>query len=181
MRDIADLVEMIHEVLGETAAVAFIENFEELTCFIKSLALNNIATEDKMKNSLKKYAEGLIAASVKCYLEENYADSFGGVEININGRGIYDKNIKPIRALETIHGSHKEIINFIVAKEMYEFTKGRHLARIMENRVNSKVFKMDNNVCSKEQVEVEIMRLERKLPNLTPEEAEKLKKCYSVI
>ena len=181
MRDIPEVVQMIDEVLGRMAAEAFVVNFDELTCFIRSLALNNEGvTEDRMRTNLRKYVEGIIAASVKCYLDEHYMDEFGSVEVNVDHQGIYDKNMRPIKALEIIHDSHKEVMNLLVARGMYEFTKGRHLAKVMEARANSKQYRMIMpGVQTREQLEVEIMRLERKLPNLTPEETSRLKKLYA--
>jgi hypothetical protein len=183
MRDIPDVVQLIDEVLGKTAAETFVENLDELTCFVRSLALNSEGiTEDKMRSSLKKYVEGIIAASVKCYLDEYYMDEFGSVEVNVDHRGIYDKNMRPIKALEVIHDSHKEVMGLLVARGMYEFTKGRHLAKIMEARANSKQYRMITpGAQTREHLEVEVIRLERKLPNLTPEESAKLKKLYSCL
>jgi hypothetical protein len=181
MRDIAEVEHMLCNVLGKRAARAFSENMDELTCFVKSLALNDAnTTEKEMRSALRKYAEGIIAASVKCYLDEHYMDDFGAIEININDNGIYDRNMQPIRALESIHLRQKEVMALIIAREMYEFTKGRHLAKIIEARSSARVkVMMPGKAQTREMIEVEIMRLERRLPNLPPEDGEKLKKLYA--
>ena len=132
-----------------------------------------------MRTNLRKYVEGIIAASVKCYLDEHYMDKFGAVEVNVDQQGIYDKNMRPIHALEVLHQSHKQVMGLLVARGMYEFTKGRHLAKIMEARAAAKQYHMIMpGVQTKEQLEVEVLRLERKLPNLTLEETARLKKLY---
>lgn len=194
MKNIADIIVFLEENLGKTAAETFDDNMEEYTYFVRSEALHNIEiTESRMKNRLRKLAEGIIAASVKRYLNENFSDDYGEVELNVNDEGVYDRNMQPINALEKIRKSQREIMSLMVARGMDEFNKGRQLALIIDARTHEYIVKSDepspkdvnwkvpqrSKTAMLEQAEVEIMRLERRLLTLTTEEAKHLAELYA--
>lgn len=192
MKNLAEIMVFLEDVLGKTAASTFDENMEEFTYYIRSEALSNLEiSESRMKSKLKKFAEKIIAASVKRYLNENYADDYGDIEINIGMDGVYDRNLQPIGAIEKIRKSQKEIMGLMVSRGMDEFTRGRQLARIIEARAQKadepdpKDINWKPSPRSKttmlEQTEVEIMRLERRIQTLTPEEAKRLTELYAAL
>ena len=191
MKNLTDILAFLEDVLGKKAARVFDENMDEFLYFIRFSALNDLSiTESKMRSRLRKLAEGIIAASVKRFLDDNYADDFGDVELNVNDSGVYDRNMQPINAIEKIRKSQREMIASMVSFGMYEFAKGRHLAKIMEAKTESKAEPSPKDANWKpakkrkirtplELVEVKIMRLERKLPKLTKEEAKVLSLLYA--
>jgi hypothetical protein len=190
VKTLADIIVFFEENLGKTAAQVFDENMEEYTYFIRSEALHNLdITESRMKSRLRKLSEGIIAASVKRYLNENFSDDYGEVELNVNDDGVYDRNMQPISALEKIRKSQREIMGLMVSRGMDEFNKGRQLARIIDARIHefSKDepspkdinWKLPIKPTMLEQTEIEIMRLERRLPNLSSEEAKSLAELYA--
>ncbi len=193
MKTLSDIIVFLEENLGKTAAQTFDENMEEYTYFIRSEALNNFSiTESKMKSKLRKLSEGIIAASVKRYLNENFSDDFGEVELNVNDEGVYDRNMQPISALEKIRKSQREIMSLMISRGMDEFNKGRQLARIIDARTHD-LLKNEpspkdvnwsptrSKAMMLEQVEIEIMRLERRLPSISPEDAKHLAELYAKI
>lgn len=190
-KNLIEIIVFLEDVLGKNAAEVFEENMDEFVYFVRSEALHNTdITETKMRSRLRKLAEGIIAASVKRFLNENYADDNGEVELNINDDGIYDRNMKPISAIEKIRKTQRDMMSLMVSRGMYEFAKGRHLARIMDSRAADSDDKKEANpkdinwtppapkTTLLELAEIEVMRLERKLPNLTPEEAVTLASLY---
>lgn len=207
MKSLTEIIVFLEDVLGKTAASVFDDNMEEMVYFIRSEALTNLEiTESKMRSRLRKLSETILAASVKRFLNENYADDYGYVELNVEGQDVYDRNIRPISQIETIRKSQREIMSLMVSRGMYEFAKGRHLARIMETRSNEnnsmpepspkdtnwalgdhkdkRMFKTKrpstkSKTTMLEQVEVQILRLERLLPNISKEDGKLLSKLYA--
>lgn len=191
MKSLTDILAFLEDVLGKPSAQVFDENIDEYIYFVRFAAINDLTlTDSKMRSRLRKLAEGIIAASIRRFLNENYADDFGDVELNINDNGVYDRNMQPISAIEKIRKSQREMIGSMVSLGMYEFAKGRQLAKIMDARsqndrskepnpkdVNWKPAKKTTTLL--EMTEVTIMRLERKLPDLTKEEAKTLSLLYS--
>lgn len=189
LKSLTEIVVFIENVLGKPAAQMFDENMEDYVYFVRSEALNDTEiTESRMRSKLRKFAEGIIAASVKHFLNENYADDYGDVELNVNEDGVFDKNMKRIDEIEQIRKTQREITSLMVSRGMYEFAKGRHLARIMDSRSRDSKLEpspKDANWMptqakfAVEQTEIEIIRLERMLPNIKPEHAKRLGELYA--
>jgi len=185
MKNITEITTFLKKVLGKNSAECFHECLDEMTYYVRLEALYDLKVSEKqMRYRIRKMSEGIIADSIKTFLNENYSDSFGEVELCINDDGVYDKNINPIPALDKMHATQKEITHLMVMRTMAEFTKGRSLARVVskeEPEVKPKAQKPARKEFSLEQVEIEIMRLEKKLPNLTPQEAKILSAMYKII
>lgn len=195
MKNLADIAMFLEDVLGHEAAQVFDENLEEFVYYVRSEALSNHAVTSKaMKTRIRRLAENIIAASVKKYLSEKFADANGEVELHINESGVYDKNMRPIPAVDKIRKTQKEMTSLMVQRGMYEFAKGRHLARIMDARLGDDMH--DRDQASKsltwdrhqdprrpilELLEIQAMHLEGKLPNINPEEGKKLAQLYQDI
>lgn len=190
LKSLSEIAIMIEEVLGKTAATIFDENMEELVYFVRSSALNNPEiTESTMRRELRKLSEGVLVASIKRFLNDKYADDFGNYELNIaDDDSVYDRNMKPIEAIEKIKKCQKTMTRLMVSRGMYEFAKGRSLVKMMDSRVvQSFKPKVKMEQCSEavpaqpvlELAEIEILRLERKLPALNSAEAALLSSLYS--
>lgn len=191
LKSLTEIVAFIENVLGKPAAVMFDENMEDYVYFVRSEALNDAEiTESRMRSKLRKFSEQIIAASVKHFLNENYSDDYGDVELNVNEDGVFDKNMKRIEEIEQIRKTQREIMSLMVSRGMYEFAKGRHLARIMDSRSRDSKLEpspKDANWMptqakyAVEQTEIEIIRLERMLPNIKPEDAKRLAELYATL
>lgn len=192
LKNLTEIAVFLEDVLGKPAAHIFDENMDELIYIVRSQALHNPSiTESKMRNKLKRLSEKIIAASLQSFLNENYADDFGDVELNVDEGGIYDRNMKPISAIEKIRKSQREMLNLMVSRCMYEFAKGRNLAKIMDARSNDDGKDPDPKdidwtppkakPLTLELIEIQILRLERKLPNLTSEEGKSLTAFYEAM
>lgn len=189
IKSLSEIVVMIEDVLGKPASDMFEENMDEFVYFVRASALNSPEiTESKMRRELRKLSEGILAASVKRFLNDHYADDFGDIEINVNEEGgIYDRNMRPINAIEKIRKCQREMTTLMVSRGMHEFTKGRNLARIMGMRISDSVANepspkdavwISDSKPILERAEIEIMRLEKKLPSLTSSEAAILSALY---
>lgn len=192
LKSLTEIVAFLESVLGKTAAETFDENMEDYVYFVRTKALHDMdISETKMRGKLRKYADLIIMASVRQFLNEHYADDTGEVEINMNEDGVFDRNINKIEQIEQIRKSQREMMTLIVSRGMLEFAKGRRLARIMENRSVSRLSEQSPKDANwmptyakstmLEQTEIEILRLERKLPNVTPEEAKRLSELYALL
>lgn len=191
LKSLTEIVVFIENVLGKPAAQMFDENMEDYVYFVRSEALNDSEiSESRMRSKLRKFAESIIAASVKHFLNENYADDYGDVELNINEDGVFDKNMKRIEEIEQIRKTQREIMSLMVSRGMYEFAKGRHLARIMDSRSrdlqepspkDANWMPTQSKCPMLEQTEIEILRLERQLPNIKPEDAKRLAELYALL
>jgi hypothetical protein len=186
LKNLTEISDFIEEVLGKDAASIFNDNLDEYVYYARSEALKNFdITERSMKLTLKKIAEGIVAASVKKFLNDRYADQNGEVQLNVGDAGVFDKNMNPIPEITKIRETQKEILSLIVSRGMYEFVKGRHLAKGMTSRAKRRQATPGGQLkayCSgenPEQVEVEIMRLEKLLPNLDQDQGKKLVGLYS--
>jgi hypothetical protein len=182
MKNIAEISTFLEDVLGKDATRIFEENFDEFMYYVRSEALNNREITDKaMRIRLKNLAEGIIAASVKKFLNDNYADSMGGVEINVNDNGVYDRDMHPIPAIDKIRKNQKGITALMVSRGMYEFAKGRVLlnqsGKPEASQSQPKTAHRDTTP-TVEAVEIDVMRLEGRLPNISKEEGELLASLY---
>jgi len=194
MKNLADIAVFLEDVLGRDAAQVFDDNLEEFVYYVRSEALSLYAVSSRiMKTRLRRLAENIIAAAVKKYLTDNYSDATGDVELNVNEAGIYDKHMQPITALERIRKTQKEMTTLMVQRGMYEFAKGRHLAKIMESRNDDQKGPNPKEVTWEkkqlptpvkpllELIEIQILNLESKLPDLTAEQGRTLARLYKEI
>lgn len=132
---ISEVCTYLTEVLGEESSHLFEEKIENFVCYVKMAALTNpVLTESSMKKKIKKQAVGIITASVKTYLDKNFSEN-GNVVINIGYGRVYDKDMKPIKAINKIRDSQSEIVKNIINIGMGEFIKGRELAYSIADRL----------------------------------------------
>ena len=192
LKNLTEITTFIENVLGKTAAELFDQHMEDYVYFVRSEALTDIdISESRMKRKLNKFAERILSASVMQFLNENYADDYGEVEINSSEDGVFDRNMKRIEEIEQVRKSQREIMTLMVSRGMYEFAKGRHLAKIMDARSHDRSKEpspKDANwmptqpkPAMLEQVEIEIIRLERLLPKISPEQAKRLAELYEIM
>lgn len=192
MKTLAEVIDFLEKTLGKGAADTFEENFDELVYFVRSEALSNPdITDNKMKSRIRKLSEGILTAAVKSFLSENYSDDFGDVELNYNNDGVFDRNMHRIDAIEVIRKHQREIVTLLVSRTMKDYQKGKEInltldVRMVKNQENEPSPKDINwsprsKPAMSEQNEIELMRLERRLPNLTKDEAGRLSELYAKI
>lgn len=193
MKSLTDIIVFLEDVLGKDAAQVFDEHMDEFVYYVKFNALSEPDLPDrKMRIRLRKLAEGIIAAALKRFLEDKFADDTGELGLNINETGVYDRNMKRIDAIEKIKKGQKEMVSLMVSRGMDEFVKGKLLARSILSRArdyrdgqespkdaNWQLPAPPINRAALEQVEIQIMRLERKLPSIDDEGARLLAALYS--
>ena len=166
----------IEKVLGKEPTQVFDRNLEELLYFIRSAALGDSMGDDEMREKIVEISEGILAASVKKYLDDNFADENGNLQINVANGVVYDNDMNPIEAVRRISVCQGDILSLLVRRGMYEFAKGRHLLTTIVSKTVPKAVK-----ASLEALETEVSRIEEKLPNLSPDDAARLLSLYSEI
>ena len=180
MKNPVEISKFLGKLMGSKYSELFDANIEEFTYYVRMAALaDETVTEQEMRLRLKKLAEGVVAASVKSFLDDKYTNANGEVEINVGDNGVFDKDMRPIPEVDQIRKQQHEMVNVLVARGMYEFAKGRHLATMATKK---KVTAAQYNAQRKkgaEDLEVEMMRLERKLPNIGGDDAARLSELYS--
>lgn len=190
MKDITEIKPFLDDVLGHNAAQVFDENMDEFIYYVRFYALSEPDTSSgKMRSKLRKLAEGILAMALKRFLEDNYTDESGQIDLNVADEAVYDRNMQPIDAIEKIRNSQKEMMSLMVSRGMYEFAKGKCLAKSITDRIQRDL--ETSNLTGQpeegpktdamEQIEIQIMRLERRLPKLDNEDGRLLLALYGRI
>lgn len=192
MKSLTEIIVFLEDVLGRDATQVFDEHMDEFIYYVKFSALSEPDMPDrKMKIKLRRLAEGVIAAALKRFLNDKFADDTGDLGLNVNESGVYDRNMQRIDAIEKIKKSQKEMIALMVSRGMDEFVKGKALAQAIISRarqyqgepspkdVNWQLPAPPINRAALEQIEIQILRLERKLPAIDEEGARLLTALYS--
>ena len=178
INNISEAESLLEGVLGKGSLQVFDVNLEELMYYIRSEALSGSVSDEEMQGKIFKLSEGILAASVKRYLDENFQDPDGCLQVNVGNGTVYDKDMDPIEAIRKIGKYQGDILSLLVSRGMYEFAKGRRLLEIVsKNNRSSK----QNIRSSIEGLEAEMSRIEDKLPNLSSEEASRLVRLYAEI
>ena len=175
MKNPVEISRFLGRLMGPKYSDLFDANIQEFTYYVRMAALaDETVSDQEMRLRLKKLAEGVVAASVKSFLDDKYGNANGEVEINVGENGVYDKNMRPIPEVDQIRKQQHDMVNILVARGMYEFAKGRHLARLASKKPQCVQAKK-----TAEDLEIEVMRLERMLPNIGGDDAARLSELYS--
>lgn len=190
MKDISEAEEFIEDVLGKQAAIAFSHNMEDFFYYARSMALTDLdSTPASVRRRFHSISDGILSESIKVYLTENFASDQGKLEVDAVDGIVYDKNMNPIPAISLVKQRREEVIKEILDSIMAEFVRGRRLAKEIVGRIDkapkpkappqiqapSRNYRSDPPT---EALEVEMMRLERRLPNLTEDEGKRLSLLY---
>ena len=184
MKSIKEAKQIIDNALGHEALKSFDDFLDDFTYYVKSLSMIDLRTpEEVIRYKLKQLCKAMIIEAVKVFLQVNYKDQNGVVRVNLTDEGIYDKNMKPLPGISEIRSKQADVVECILDEAMHDFEKGRELAFQVVER--AKAFDVEGESFSSEplneEIEVNILRLERKLPKLTPEEAQKLTEYYRIL
>jgi hypothetical protein len=179
----------IATVLGGEAAEMFATNMEDFTYYAKSVALTELDIPvESVRTRFESISLGILGESVKVFLENNYTDKDGRSSARIEGANVYDSNMNPIPAIGEIRSHKDEVVEEMLDWTMAEFDKGRRLARIIVARLGRNEKKLlappprDYEASPPlEKFEIELMRLENALPDVTREQAKRMMELYSML
>ena len=190
MKDLAAVRSFLQGILGDSAIELFDRHMEEFACCVKTWALSDLkSTSAEVKERFKNVSYGILSEAVKLFLSERFSKEDGSLSVEITDTEIYDENHKKIPAIMRLRERQEEIIEFMVFNAMKDFEYGRKLAKVIVNRARKfESDKLDRMALPQEKshvpaeaIEVEIMRLERRLSSLTPEEGARLSELYEVL
>jgi hypothetical protein len=185
MKSIKEAKQVIGSILGQDALCKFEEYLDDFTYYVKSLSMVDLKTpEEVIRYKLKLMCKGLIVEAVKVFLKTKYNNGSGVVKVNLTDDGIYDQHMKPLPEIAEIRNKQNDVVECILDEAMHEFVKGRELAmQVVERAKSFEANRTDEFVYEPpiEEIEIEVLRLERKLPKITEEEAKKLVEYYHIL
>lgn len=192
-----EIQDFIGASLGKEAADLFGKNIEDMFYRIRSWALSDTKTPiDQMKERINKICKAIVLESIKTYLHRNYEHNWS---VSVSKGDLLDNDMNVIEPIQTIKQHQKEIISVLEGEAMAEFNRGRNMANSIVSRAREFVSRKLSSPTSStswdysvpsapprnyeempplERLEIEIMRLEQKLPSLSSREAERLKELY---
>ena len=165
-------------LLGPRPMELFDVYLDDFFCCIKSWAMTDLKSpSSEVRARLENVLRGIIAEAIKSYLRENHA------EFNISNDHVFDRDMKEIPAILQIRTHQARILACLMEQAMSDFEKGRQLAIIVVDRANKYVAIPSAKVQQTpiESYEIEIMRLEQRLPNLATDEAKRLSELYALL
>jgi hypothetical protein len=185
MKSIKEAKQVIGSVLGPEALEKFEEFLDDFTYYVRSLSMIDLKTpEEVIRYKLKIMCKGLIVESVKVFLKSKYNSGSGTIRVNVTDDGIYDQHMRPLPEIAEIKTKQADVVECILDEAMHEFEKGRELAlQVVERAKSFEANRTDEVVYEPptEEIEIEVLRLERKLPNITEEEGKKLSEYYDIL
>jgi len=190
VKDLGSIRTFLRSILGEQSLELFDRHMEEFVCCVKTWALADLKSSSaQVKEKFTNVSYGILSEAVKLYLSKNYSKEDGSLDVEITDTEIYDVKHNRIPSIMMLRERQEEIVSFMVASAMKDFEAGRKLAKSIIGRARK--FESDRldkgeapgttSRVPAEAIEVEIMRLERRLSNLTPEEGKKLSELYEVL
>ena len=141
------------------------------------------ASEAEIKDKLVAIAHGVLVECTKAYLIDHYGmKEDGGPKVHV-AEDILDENMRTIPAVVKLRKHKVEIVRCLMDETMRVYRQGRDLARQIVDRTRAykSPIPISHQGCPMELVEIEIMRLERKLPLLSDEEGRKLTELYKLV
>ena len=174
--------EIVRSALGEDPSEMFSYGIQDMLCYVRSLALTELdASSESLMAKFHGIFEAILTEAVKEFLSGTYGEKY---KIYVDDSNVYDKDMSLIQPIMTIRKRKADMERDIMAAVGAEFHKGRRLAWQVVSRIRSKGqnLKERNYEVSppQEAMEIELMRLERKLPNLTVQERERLVELYAI-
>jgi hypothetical protein len=190
MKDIADAVSFVRENLGPGPGRAFAAGVEDFLCSVRHSAVSLLPREDPERD-FRMAAADVIADAVKAFVAENYVSMDGRLEIHVSSNDFLDKAMMPIPEISAIRGKSEAIIDAVSGAAMSEHRKGRELGAEIAGRARTFEEKFIGPMVPRlpapprppplEVLEIEMMRLERKLPELSKDEGNRLSQLYVLL
>jgi len=196
MTRLAEAERCLFELLGSEPVEVFCYQMEDLKCYSKALSLTDLSSDmDEIKRRLEIICQAILVEVVNIYLRRDYSDQAGSIEVNVTKREVYDKDMNLITPLKKFQENQEKIITAMMFTAIPIFSRGRDLAlKIIKRKEHYLDFgheKIDTlpekptrdyiKYPPRELLSIEIMRLERKLPNLSHEEGLRLSELYQKV
>jgi len=185
MHSLIEVESFIFKILGAKPTRQFESNMEEFSFFVKAEALSNASrSEADMRKMAKETCEKILSQSVKTYLSDNFSNEDGVLNVMVDNGIVYDKDMQPVRAISAIKENMSKISEVIVENVIEQFSAGRKIAQEIVSRMMHYKDAKGTRQCqppSLEALEIEKMRIERSLPNISPYGAKRLCVLYSVL
>jgi len=185
MHSLVDVEAFLFRLLGSKPTRQFDSNMDEFSFFVKAEALTNaLKSEADMRKLARETCEKILLQSVKTYLAENFANEKGEMSLTVNNGTVYDKDMQPVRAIILLRDNTSKISEVIVESIMEQFCTGRKIAQDIVNRMmyyKERQGTRSTQSPPPEALEIEKMRLERKLPKIEPHEAKRLCSLYAAL
>lgn len=194
MNSLSDIKDYLSRTLDSDAAKLFDEQVDGLMYLSKSLALGDLVEDpEDIKEKFSEVVRGFISDMINMYLAVHHSHD-GVLDINVCSDKVYDRDMSEIVAIKNMRTKQSLIVALVVTHAMDTYHQGRILVEKMSVKCVTHdygdVMTIDPLVLMEEDVkessvyvpmeaiEIEIMRLERRLPNLSAEEGEQLSLLY---
>lgn len=200
MKDMSEACAFISHNLGKAAAAMFSHATDDFVCYARHQSLVDASsTESMMRDKFRKSAIGILGEAVKMFVAEKYAGDGGRLDVHVYNEEFLDKEMVPIPEIANIRSKSRSIVDRMVDGAMEEFEKGRALAFEISARAEQYEARFIGSPSPKalpapkppkkdlvanpplEVLEIEMMRLERKLPVLSEAEGTRLSQLYMLI
>lgn len=186
MKNMFDVEKAVGRILGPDALEVFKVQMDDMFCYAKALSLSDMeSTPDEVEERFVDIFKALIMELAGSYLYDNYPS------VNIDNDRVYDNDMNPIEPISELQKNQPAMQDVAVRQAVAYFNEGRALAdKILRRyRKYAKTNPSPKDVCWEPQrdylqkppfelQEIEMMRLERKLPNLSDEEGRRLLSLY---
>jgi hypothetical protein len=157
---------------------------------IKALSIADLSTPmAEVQVQIQKAAQTAITAAVEAFLQTEYPSVGGSMNVSIGDNVIYDQHMHAIKPFQRLQERQAEIVSQITEDYLNMFSQGRELAQKMAERNDAYVrsheyvpeipSSRDYGRCPPLELKsIEIMRLERRMPDLSDEEKARLRDLY---
>lgn len=200
MHNLEEVFVFLQRIFGEEISKVFRDHTKDVFYYSKALAFTDLRSSDEdIEKKLKDVSQGVMVEAIGMYLNANHSKK-GTVDIVVGPDGVYDKDMNEITALRELSLKHEEITTVMVSSWMSVFSRGRKLANKIVDRDSKYVRRhaasmyeaspKDANWSAqardysanppREALDIEIMRLEARLPNITEEDGKRLSELYAM-
>lgn len=194
MRTLSDVKRFLRRSLGKDATDIFAQQMDDVLYYARALSLSDLESDpEEIEGKFYEISQGILADLAGVYLHDNYDDN-----INVDYDRVYDHNMNVIKPIQDLQDNQQKIQSIMVKSAMALFRRGRKMAyRIVKRyeehmairRVTRKQTTQRRAPAGRdyaqtppsERYEIEILRLERKLPDLSPEEGQRLSLLYKYV
>lgn len=178
--NIDEATKTIKSTLGNEAKETFEAFVDELMCYVRCLALVDLRTPIPIvRESMRQFCQQVLVASVKTFLTERHDSE---ESIRISDDMIYDEDLNPLQEMIDLRDKQTDIVGALLDSSMQEFERGRKLGLEIVSRAQKFVQDAGPSISPieplKELIEVEMMRLERRLEQLDEAGVKRLCSCY---
>jgi len=177
---------LLGAILGKDTEHFFVAQMDDFMYFVRSMALSQIdANEEETKDKLLNICQNILKKTVKFFLMNKFGMTDDGtIKVIVQENELFDINKRSIKEVVLFKKEHKVIGEQMFELAWDEYQKGRILfTKIVERAKNFKAITKDFNrdysiLPPFENMEIEIIRLEKKLPFLSHTKGKRLAELY---